>query len=125
MSSSFLSAVETGFHQGVNFSRKHHLATKFVVLAAGIFFRRGLGEVAKNALSWNGLIFCGGVVALYYGYKLGKYYLVELPPIRASLRQEEARTQQLMTIREAQEFVFGAYTMLDQELQHLPPQEVN
>lgn len=113
--------LQTSFQAGVSILRRHPLATRFGVFTGVVLLR----EVVKNALSWKSLFFCGGVVALYYGYKLGKYYLVELPPIRARLRQEEARTQQLMTIREAQETVYGAFTVLDQELQNIPPQDVN
>lgn len=119
--SSISNAIQSGFRLGAHTARKYPLVTGLGVFGGVVLLK----DIVRCALSWKSLVFCGGMVSLYYGYRLGKYYLIDLPPIKARLRAHKAETDRLMAMREAQEVVFGAYTMVGQTLSQLPPQELN
>lgn len=95
-----VSSLQTGLLSGLHFLRKHPLAAASIaVLGAGAAFRAPLQEIVKNALSWNGLLYCGGaLVSLSFAYTLYWYCKTsyfEMHELQAQLQQLNAEKNQL------------------------------
>lgn len=117
-----VSSLHTGLLSGIHFLRKHPLAAaSLAVLAAGTLFRKPLQEIVKNALSWNGLLYCGGaLVSLSFAYTLYWYCKTsyfEMFELKAQLQKLQAEKNQLEMEIEDDHSETALYQRLARELQ--------